>query len=132
MGLLSFLQLANSPSVMVASGQQAAKVFEMRKEELEAERQEKLKRQADLWGILTPSTDLETEYKQVSIAIAEIILKQQAIEEQLQKLKIGIFYCEKNGQCQRLQETLQAGGSVERVHYELPTISYHQDPQKPA
>lgn len=98
--------------------------FEKQTEELTQLKNERMQRQVELWSVLTPSADLEEEYRKVTADIAYIIKKTLALQEHIKKLRLATFHC-KNGHCDNLKQLLTISDPTTEVSPEVPQVHYN-------
>lgn len=120
MGLFSFGK--NSQS-QIDDAEQAITKFTAQKELFEREKQEKMQRQVELWSVMTPSSDLESEYKEVTGQVALLVKKLLTLEEYLKQLQLAKFHC-KSGQCADLTKLLLVSDPTASISADIPVVNY--------
>ncbi len=79
-----------------------------------------MQRQVELWSILTPSPELEKEYRTVTTAIAVLVKKVLVLEEHLKRLRLARHHCQ-DGECKDLTALLAMADPTEGLVVEVPT-----------
>lgn len=108
-----------------ASADAAIAQVERQREELLREKEDKLARQVELWSILTPTSDLEAEYRAVSADIAFIIKKVMCLDDHLEKLKVARYHC-KSGDCGVLSRLLKGGDPCRNLAPDVPKVDFQK------
>lgn len=108
--------------ILQRSEQRLAEILQNR-EEMEATRQQLLHRQVELWSVLTPSSDLEDEYKSVSSEIAILIQKEQGLDEFIKRFRLCDYHC-RQGQCEEISAILEIEDPFEGKTFEVKPIVF--------
>lgn len=105
MGFNLFKTPGNSDDLLTQADAALAR-FEKDHAGFVAEKDEKMKRQVELWSVLTPSEALKNEYKMVSSHIAFLIKKMMCLDEHIKQLKLARYHAQ-NGDTARLKQILE-------------------------
>lgn len=120
---MKFPFFRNNSSELLKQAEEKIAYFQQQRSNLLNVKEQKLKRQVELWSILTPSTDTEDEYKQVSKDVAELLKKIEALDQHLDKLRIDAYHC-KNGNCKQIIESLKVDTPAAGITFEVPKVEY--------
>lgn len=102
---LSFFKKKAGREQLVQQAELVSTQLAIRQVEIAKDKDAKTHRQVELWSVLTPSPDLERDYKNVTLEIAILIKQSLAIEDYLKQLHLARFHCQEND-CEELTRLL--------------------------
>ncbi len=91
--------------------------------DLEKQKQNKLQRQVELWGVMTPTSELESEYKNVAADITFLEKKLLRLKDLNDKLNSAYQLC-RGGQCDTLQGVLGIVDLFADITPDVPKVEY--------
>jgi hypothetical protein len=110
-------------ATLLEQSEEAIAAFEVELAGYTKEKEQKTRRQVELWSVLTPSESLRSEYRDVSTHVAFLVKKMICLEAHLKELKLARYHAQ-NGNIERLEKALSITDPCENVDAKVEEVSY--------